>query len=385
MPEAQAAQNHDPAAQGRNLDEYRGVWVFLEVDRGAIARVSLELLGAARRLADALGTQVSGVLLGHGTGHLADGAFAYGADQVYVFDAPIYADYRTEPYMDAFVHLAREKKPEIILLGATTTGRDLASAVATELLTGLTADCTELDIDKDKRLLLATRPALGGNIMATIVCDQHRPQMATVRPRVLPMPAPDPNRRGQVVHLDYVSSPSTAITEVLKVVRDSGEDVNLEEAPVIVAGGRGMGNAKNFELLRELADVLGGEVGASRSVVDAGWISAAHQVGQTGLTVRPKVYFAVGISGAIQHVAGMQGSDIIVAINKDPQAPIFKIATYGIVGDALQVVPALTRAFRAALGKGTAEEPAASTAVSSAAPASAATAQSAPAAQEGGK
>lgn len=333
-------------------EDYRGVWVFLEQDEKGVARVSFELLGAGRRLADALGVSLEGVLIGSGVEKLAQSAFAQGADRVHLLDNQVYKDYRTEPFMRAFVKLVEELHPEIILMGATATGRDLASAVATELATGLTADCTGLDIEAETRNLLATRPAFGGNILATIVCDQHRPQMATVRPRVMELLPADLKRTGEIVKHDFVPEAKDIRSEVVRFLKDEDTNtVNLEDAEIIVAGGKGLGSPKNLDILRELADVLGGELGASRAIVDAGWLPYAHQVGQTGLTVRPKIYFAIGISGAIQHLAGMQTADVIVAINKDPKAPIFKVASYGIVGDLNKVVPALTEAFRRELPK----------------------------------
>lgn len=325
-----------------DLAKYQGVWVFIEQREAEIAPVSLELLGSGRQLADKLGVELSGVLLGQGICGLEDTLYEYGADRVYLVDDPVLHYYRAETYMQVFVKLVQDYLPEIILMGATTTGRDLAGAVATELATGLTADCTVLDIDPQKRLLLATRPAFGGNIMATIVSKNHRPQMATVRPKVMKMAEPIPGRKGELVKPTLRLNEGDLLTRVLEIVKDHGEQVNLQEAEIIVAGGRGLGDKEGFKrTCHSLAEAIGGEVGASRAAVEAGWIESKYQVGQTGVTVAPKIYFALGISGAIQHLVGIRGSDIVIAINSDPEAPIFKECTYGIVGDALQIVPTL--------------------------------------------
>lgn len=335
-----------------DVSGYKGVWVFLEQREGQAARVAWELLGEGARLARQLDVEVAGVLLGHNVGHLAKEAMAYGAQTVYLIDNPILESYRTLPYTKAMVELIRKHHPEIVLLGATATGRDLAGTVATELQTGLTADCTGLSIDKEKRLLEQTRPTFGGNILATILCPGRRPQMATVRPRVLPLPQRLEVAQEKVFAEELDLAEESVPTKLLEFIRDEAGCLgNLEDAEVIVAGGRGMAGPKNFALLEELAETMGGTVAASRGAVDAGWISPEHQVGQTGRTVRPRLYVAVGISGAIQHVMGMQNSDVIVAINKDPRAPIFKIATYGIVGDLFEVVPALAHSLRERLGK----------------------------------
>lgn len=329
-----------PAAGDPDL--HRGVWVFIEQQEGEIARVSLELLGAGRGLADKLGVELSGVLLGDKVEGLAETVFEHGADRVYLVDDPVLRHYRAEAYMRAFVNLAREHLPEIVLMGATTTGRDLAGAVATELATGLTADCTGLDIDMAKRLLLATRPAFGGNIMATIVAKKHRPQMATVRPRVMPMPQPQPGRRGTLVRARAGISENDIATRVLEIVKGLTDEVNLQDAEIIVAGGRGLGDRESFnKICYGLADAIGAKVGGSRAAVEAGWIDPKYQVGQTGVTVAPKLYIALGISGAIQHLVGIRGSDVIVAVNNNPSAPIFKECNYGIVGDVFKVAPLL--------------------------------------------
>ncbi len=338
---------HPTEAVPRTSD-HRGVWVWVEQHRGCAAGISWEMMGQGRLLADQLGTELTACLFGHSVASVAEEAIAYGADRVLLADDPLLGTYRTEPYALLLSELAREHRPEVLLLGASSRGRDLAGAVATSLHTGLTADCTGLEIEPDTRLLRQTRPAFGGNIMATIVTPHHRPQMATVRHRVFEPPAPDPNRRGVVVPVACPLTEDAVATKVVGFVLQDGA-VNLADAQIIVAGGQGLGRPEGFALLSELADVLGGAVGASRAAVDAGWIPYAHQVGQTGRTVRPELYIACGISGAIQHRAGMSTSRVIVAINNDPQAPIYDIATYGIVGDLYEVVPALTRRFRSAL------------------------------------
>ncbi|AOQ22558.1 Caffeyl-CoA reductase-Etf complex subunit CarE [Moorella thermoacetica] len=326
--------------------EYRGVWVFIEQVAGEPAPVSWELLGAGRQLADALGVELAGVLLGQGVAGLVSEAWAYGADRVYLVEDPVLGPYRTAPYARALVELVQRYRPEILLLGATSLGRDLSGAVATALGTGLTADCTGLNIDPATRLLEQTRPVFGGNVMATILCQRHRPQMATVRPRVMPLPPRQEGRQGELVRVGIALKEEEALATVLKVIEEKGKAIYLDRAEIIVAGGRGLGSRENLRLLEELAGVLGGTLGASRAAVEAGWLPPEYQVGQTGITVRPKVYFAIGISGAIQHLVGMQNSEVIVAINKDPEAPIFKVATYGIIGDFQEVVPALTEEFR---------------------------------------
>jgi len=338
-------------AAGRpDLSAYSGVWVWVEQFQGKAAGISWEMMGQGRLLADRLGTTLSACVLGEDVEGLAREAIAYGADRVFLADHPTLRVYRTEPYSRILVDLVRQYLPEVLLLGASTRGRDLAGSVATPLYTGLTADCTGLDIDPETRLLQQTRPAFGGNIMATIVTPDHRPQMATVRHRVFEMPTPDPTRQGEIVRVPADLVEDDVATKVLDFILQEG-DVNLADARVIVSGGRGVGGPEGFEPLRELAQVLGGALGASRAAVDAGWIPYAHQVGQTGRTVRPDLYIACGISGAIQHRAGMSTSRVIVAINKDPEAPIFEIATYGIIGDVKDVVPALTAQFRRKLAQ----------------------------------
>ena len=326
---------------------YRNVWVFIEQTEGEAARVSWELLGAGGELARALGVELCAVVIGADVEPLCQEAFRYGATTAYLLDHPVYRHYRTEAYLDACCHLIDKHKPEIILMGASGMGRDLAGAVATRLKTGLTADCTALGIDANRNLM-QTRPAFGGNIMATIMCDRFRPQMATVRPQVMPLPDKRENASGRIVRDGFAPDERSIFTKVLEIIRNGTrkDEADIAGAEFIVSGGRGLMMKDNFALLRELADELGGEVGGSRSAVDAGWLPAERQVGQTGKTVRPKIYIACGISGAIQHLVGMQDSEVIIAINRDREAPIFEVATYGIVGDLFQVVPEITRNIR---------------------------------------
>jgi len=339
--------DEEAAALAKKLAQYRGVWVFVEQTEGEPAKVSWELLGVGQELAASLGVELCAMVIGDQVEHLCTEAFAYGASKVYLLDAPLYRHYRTEAYVEACCHLIETYKPEVILMGATGMGRDLAGAVATRVATGLTADCTGLAID-DKRNLMQTRPAFGGNIMATIMCDKFRPQMSTVRPNVMPMPERRDGAQGTVVRDPFVVPEENILTKVIEIIRDahSKSAVDITGAEFIISGGRGMMGPDNFAMLQELADELGGVVGASRSAVDAGWMPGDRQVGQTGKTVRPKIYIACGISGAIQHLVGMQDSDIVIAINRDKNAPIFEVATYGIVGDLFQVVPAMTRKIR---------------------------------------
>ncbi|MCL6517029.1 electron transfer flavoprotein subunit alpha/FixB family protein [Alicyclobacillus sp.] len=320
--------------------------VVVEHRRDKVAKVSWQLLGESRRLADKLDAPLMAVVIGHEAEDIARQAIGYGAERVYLCDAPELADYRTRPYSRVCLHIIREVKPEIVLFGATYTGRDLAGAIATHLPTGLTADCTQLDVD-DNRLLLASRPAFSEKMVATILCKQFKPQMATVRPGVFEALPYDPRRMGEIIRVESPLDRESIRTEVLEFV-EAVNRVNLEDAEVIVAGGRGVGGRAGFDLLAKLADALGGQVGASRAAVDLGWISHDHQVGQTGTTVRPKIYIAAGISGAVQHVVGMQNAELIVSINKDPNAPIHRIAHYAIVDDLFEVVPALIEAVQAA-------------------------------------
>ncbi|MFA5310981.1 MAG: FAD-binding protein [Candidatus Omnitrophota bacterium] len=332
-----------------DIKDYKGIWVFLEQKNGKVQSVSYELLGKARELAKKLNCQVSGVLIGNKMEDQLDELIFCGADNIYLVEAPELANFQDEPYTNVLVELVRKYKPEIFLCGATNIGRSLISRVAINIKAGLTADCTGLDIDCDKKILLQTRPAFGGNIMATIISPNYRPQMATVRHKVFAPMAPDKKRKGKIIRESFESALYVSRTKLLDIVEEIESLVNLAEADIIVSGGRGMGGPENFKMLEELAHVLGAAVGSSRAAVDAGWMPYSHQVGQTGRTVAPKIYFACGISGQIQHLVGMQSSKIIVAINKDPEAPIFKVATYGIVGDLFQIVPALTGKFKESL------------------------------------
>ncbi len=352
-----SASNEQPAKKGRRkfeldpaLAAYKGVWVFIEHERGQVHSVSWELLGEGRKLANQLGVELAGVVMGAPgpeTRRFCEEAYKYGADLCYLVEDPVLANYRNEPFTKGLTDLVNKFQPEILLLGATTLGRDLAGSVATTLKTGLTADCTELAIDPENRSLAATRPTFGGSLLCTIVTLNYRPQMATVRPRVMAMPERDDNRSGRIVEAPLGMIETDIITKVLEYIPDNLSDKpQLPFADIIVAGGRGMKNPDNFALLWDLAKVLGAEVGATRPVVQAGWVEAERQVGQSGKTVRPKLYIAAGISGAIQHRVGMEGSDVIIAINNDPNAPIFDFATYGIVGNAMTILPALTEAFR---------------------------------------
>ena len=332
------------------LAAYQGVWVCVELERGSVHPVSWELMGEGRKLADKLGVELAGVVMGDAgdaARHACREAFHYGADLCYVVEDAVLTNYRNEPYTKALTELVNKYQPEILLLGATTLGRDLAGSVATTLQTGLTADCTELNIDMENRSLAATRPTFGGSLLCTIVTLNYRPQMATVRPRVMQMPARDESRTGRVVEHALSMLETDIITKVLEYIPDNLQNKpQLPFADIIVAGGRGMKRPENFNLIWDLAKVLGAEVGASRPVVQAGWVDLERQVGQSGKTVRPELYIAAGISGAIQHRVGMESSDVIIAINEDANAPIFDFATYGIVGNAMQILPALTETFR---------------------------------------
>jgi len=335
----------------KRMEGHKDVWVFCEQKNGVIQSVAYELLGKGKELADILGVDLCGVLLGEDIKKEAQNIIHRGANKVYLVDSPKLKHYQNEPYSKVLINLIKEYKPEIVLCGATSTGRSLISRVAIGIHAGLTADCTGLEIDKKERLLLQTRPAFGGNIMATIVCPNHRPQMATVRHKVMKEAALNNHHRGKVIEKSYNSDTYFSRTKLLDIVEEIEETVNLTEADVIVSGGRGMQKPENFRLLEDLAKAVNGAVGASRAAVDAGWKSYSHQVGQTGKTVCPKIYIACGISGQIQHLVGMQSSDIIVAINKDPHAPIFNFATYGIVADLFEVLPELTKKFKEVLGK----------------------------------
>ena len=333
-----------------DVDQYRGVWVVAEHLHGEFRRGTLELLGEGRRLADTLGVELAAVLLGDGVAEMAKHLFAHGADKVYLVQDPVLAHYRTGPYTDVLSGIINQHKPEIVLVSATPQGRDLGPRVAARLSAGLTADCTGLDIDEEERLLVQTRPAFGGNLMATIVSKHARPQMATVRPGVMKALEPEASRTGELVEVPVHLDERSVAAKIVEIVQQETEgQVNLQDAEIIVSGGRGLGKPENFAIIRDLARALGGAVGASRAAVDAGWIPAYHQVGQTGRTVQPKLYIACGISGAVQHVAGMSSADCIIAINKDPAAPIFNVATYSIVGDLFEILPALTKKLKEVL------------------------------------
>lgn len=330
-----------------DVEQYRNVWVFAEQRDGTLTRVAEQLMCKARDLADAIGVRAEAVLLGHQVEGLCQALIGLGADTVYLADDPQLGHYRTEPYARVLANLIQQKKPEIVLFGATVIGRDLAPRISQRIHTGLTADCTGLDVDESERLLLQTRPAFGGNVMATIVCPKHRPQMSTVRPGVMVARPPDPSRTGNIERVPVSVEAQDLRVLVREVVTGTRRRVELENARIIVSGGRGLGTPQGFELIEELAAAIGGEVGASRAAVDAGWIAPEHQVGQTGKTVHPEVYIACGISGAIQHQAGMKESKFIVAINKDPSAPIFRLADVGIVGDLYRVIPEIIKELKA--------------------------------------
>ena len=343
-----------------NLEEYKGVFIYAQQVDGKLSNIAFELLGKARELAADLDEKkVTAVLLGSEVGGLADELAAYGADRVIVVDDPELKDYRTEPYTHALASVINEYKPEIMLVGATAIGRDLGPRTSARVKTGLTTDCTKLEIgdfpltpipgqEQKHKQLLMTRPAFGGNTIATIACPDNRPQMATVRPGVMQKIAPIADAKAEVVNYNPGFEENNCYVEILKIVKEVSSVADIADAKILVSGGRGVGSKENFKLLEDLAEALGGTVSCSRAVVDSGWMPKEMQVGQTGKTVRPKVYFAIGISGAIQHVAGMEESDFIVAINKDENAPIFDVADYGIVGDLNKIVPLLTEKVKAA-------------------------------------
>jgi electron transfer flavoprotein alpha subunit len=345
------------------LEEYKGVYIYAQQVDNKLSSIAFELIGKAKELAGALGTDVTAVLLGSGVKGLADELGEYGADKVIVVDNPELETYRTEPYAQALSAVINEYKPEIMLVGATAIGRDLGPTVSARVATGLTADCTVLEIgdfplnpvpgkenEQKHNQLLMTRPAFGGNTIATIACPDNRPQMATVRPGVMQKLPKEPGRKAEVIEYAAPIEKNNRYVEILNVVKAVGNVKNIMEAKVLVSGGRGVGSEENFKILQDLADVFdGGMVSCSRAVVENGWLPQDYQVGQTGKTVRPNIYFAIGISGAIQHVAGMEESDIIVAINKDEDAPIFDVADYGLVGDLNKIVPQLTAALKTEL------------------------------------
>nr|WP_297864245.1 electron transfer flavoprotein subunit alpha/FixB family protein [uncultured Acetatifactor sp.] len=341
-----------------NLEEYKGVYVFAQQVDNIVNSIAFELIGKGKDLATDLGTEVTAVLVGSGVKDLADELAEYGADRVIVVDDPELKEYRTEPYAHALASVINKYKPEIFLVGATAIGRDLGPRVSARIHTGLTADCTQLDIgdfplnpipgkEQKHNQLLMTRPAFGGNTIATIACPDFRPQMATVRPGVMQKREKQAGVKANVEEFNPGFTPNNNYVEILEVVKAVSETVDIMDAKILVSGGRGMGGPENFKMLEDLAEVLGGTVSCSRAVVDAGWKPKDLQVGQTGKTVRPNVYFAIGISGAIQHLAGMEESDIIIAINKDETAPIFEVADFGLVGDLNKIVPALTEKLRA--------------------------------------
>jgi len=325
-----------------NLSEYHGVWVISEHRDGILRGVTLELLSKGRELADTLSTDLTAVLLGADIGNQCQRLIAGGADKVILVDHPQLEHYQTGLYTDVVVQQVLRLKPEILLIGATGQGRDLAPRIARRLGTGLTADCTGLEIDRQTRLLVQTKPAYGGNLMASIITPSHRPQMSTVRPNIMTIMKEDPSRKAEVIKIPFLIEKKSALLKILEVVKEGKRSSSLEDADIIVAAGRGVGSSEKLGIIQELAETLGGEVGASRDIVDAGWISGSHLVGQTGLTVRPKLYIACGISGTVQHTAGMKNSETIVAINSNPRAAIFQIADYGIAGDLHQIVPLLT-------------------------------------------
>ena len=330
-----------------NLSDHKNIWVFIETECGKAKNVGYELLHAAKPLAEKKGCPLVAVVIGKDVEGAAKDAICYGADSAILVDGPEYEYYNTHAIAKAIIALVQKYKPEALMIGATTNGRDMGPRVSCHLKTGLTADCTAIDIDEETGNVAWTRPTFGGNLMATIMCPDSRPQMGTVRPGVFKKGACDKNRTGEIIREEIHVAPEEIRTTLVERVNEIVEAVNLSEAEIIVSGGRGVGSAENFKLIEGLAEVLGGTVGCSRAVVDAGWLPYAHQVGQSGKTVAPKLYFAVGISGAIQHLAGISGADTVIAVNKDADAPIFGVADYGIVGDLNEVVPALTEALKA--------------------------------------
>lgn len=336
-----AIEKIDDSNKGVDITLYHNVWVFAEQRDGELMGVAVELMGEGKKLADQIGCKLCAILCGDKVDNLVDELYEYGADIVYYANDPALKSYNTDAYTKVIYEAIVKHKPEVVLLGATHIGRDLGPCLAVHCGTGLTADCTKLDIDPEDKKLMQTRPAFGGNLMATILCPRHRPQMSTVRPGVMAKPERQAGRKGELVEIEVKFADGDIRMQVLEVVKGLEEIVSLTDAKVIVSGGNGLGNAEGFDLIKKLADRLGGVVGASRAAVDNGWIDHSHQVGQTGTTVKPELYIACGISGAIQHLAGMQTSKIIVAINKDENAPIFEVADYGIVGDLYKVIPTL--------------------------------------------
>ena len=333
--------------QNMNLDDYKNVWVLAEQREGRIASVTIELIGEGRKLADVLGKELAVVVAGYQIDAEVRKLLHYGVDKVYYLESELLEHFSTDGYVKAYADLINEKKPEIVLVGASSLGRDIGPRLAARLGTGLTADCTKLEIDTEDNKLLMTRPAFGGNLMATIVCPKNRPQMSTVRPGVMAKAAYHEEPQGDMETIQPALTEADIHTVLEDVIVDDNKKVNLVDANIVVSGGRGLKTAEGFSLIRELADALGGVVGSSRACVEAGWIDSSHQVGQTGTTVRPDLYIACGISGAIQHLAGMSESKYIVAINKDPKAPIFEICDFGIVGDLQKVIPAMIENIKA--------------------------------------
>lgn len=329
-----------------SLQDYKGVFVFVQQVDNVITPVSFELIGKGKELANDLGTEVTAVVLGSGIDAMGKELARHGADKVIMVDDPVLKVYTTEPYVHAFTEIINKYKPEVVLFGATAIGRDMAPRVSARVHTGLTADCTKLEINPEDKGLMMTRPAFGGNIMATILCPEHRPQMSTVRPGVMQKLPTDDSKEAEVIKETIADLADHVNVEVMDIVKTVADKMDIQDAKILVSGGRGMGSPENFKLLEDLADALGGTVASSRACVDAGWVEKDRQVGQTGKTVRPNLYIACGISGAIQHLAGMEESDVIIAINKDETAPIFGVADFGVVGDVFKILPLFTEAVK---------------------------------------
>lgn len=328
----------------KDISHYKGIWIFAEQRYGKLKGVALELVGQGKKLGEELNVNVTAIVLGDNITHLGEELIAYGADEVLLMDAPWLKDFNDHIYGEIMIELIEEYKPEIVLIGATSNGRSLAPHISSTLQTGLTADCTILEIDREQRLLLQTRPAFGGNLMATIVCPDNRPQMATVRPKVFKSLKPNYDREGKIIVLPVRAQIKSFVQKIRHI--DNEQGANITDADIIVSVGKGIGNANNIKLAQELSSILGGAIGATRAVVDSGWLPYSQQVGQTGKTVAPNLYIAIGISGAIQHVAGLADIETIVAINSDPEAPIFKVAHYGIVGDCKEILPLLIQELK---------------------------------------
>ena len=344
-----ALEKEEKVASVVDLSQYKGIWFFAESRDGKLCPVAFEMLNAALKLKRVLGEYIAGVLIGNNVKGLVGELGACGADRVYVVEDPLLEHFQEEPYAIAMAQLITKYKPSIVIAAATMMGRSFIPSVAARVRTGLTADCTDISIDPETKLLVQTRPTFGGNLMARIICKNHRPQMATIRPKMFDEAKLIEERQPEIVIENFNSGQLQNKVKILG--KEKIENVvDLQEAEVIVSGGRGVKDPKNFAMIKELADLLGGAVGASRAAVDSGWIPYPHQVGQTGKTVKPKIYIACGISGAIQHLAGMQTSDYIIAINKDPDAPIFKVANLGLVGDIFEVIPALIKKIKETKG-----------------------------------